>query len=100
MADEAFNPTQFAIESLIAAGAHEQAAKLALKVSKQAQTAPVAPASTAPDPNRLIDYKTLRGMTIQEMTDLQIEEPKVVQRSLEALRAGGEKHNRDSNQGA
>jgi hypothetical protein len=92
---EAFNPTQFAIESLIAAGAHEQAAKLALKVSKQAQLAP-APAATTPDPDRLLTYKEMRSMSVGEMGALQHAEPHVVERSLRALEAAGERHNLDT----
>jgi hypothetical protein len=46
-----------------------------------------------------MSYSELRALTVGEMTTLQSEEPQVVKRSLEALRAAGSKHNVDANQG-
>jgi hypothetical protein len=98
MSDEPFNPGKYALEALVAAGDLEAAGKLAVKLSAAAPAAaPAAP--TIPDPDRLLSYKQLREMTMEQMSHLQHEEPQVVQRSLEALRAGGERHNRDSNSG-
>jgi hypothetical protein len=106
MAEE-FNPTQFAIEALINAGAHEQAAKLALKVSKQSGgnsidayvasvqggAAPVAPAATleqqwkaAESEGRMLKLSELRSLTLDQMGDLNQNHKPLLDASLKSLK--------------
>ena len=97
--DAPFNPGKIALEALIAAGDLDAAGKLAVKLTAATPAPAQAAAPAGPDPNRLLSYREMRQMSVGEMTDLQREEPQVVQRSLEALRATGERHNLASNQG-
>jgi hypothetical protein len=92
------DPLKYTIDALIAQGSPE-AFSQASKLAKQAAASAPPPAPTKPDPERRMSYSELRALTVGEMTTLQIEEPQVVKRSLEALRAAGSKHNVDANQG-
>jgi len=93
MAEE-FNPTQFAIESLITAGAHEQAAQLALKVSKRAAknqpaadpAAPVEPeVYTRGDGSTVVPQHVLVGMSLRDLHHIKNTDPGLYKRSMDAL---------------
>jgi hypothetical protein len=97
--DAPFNPGKIALEALIAAGDLDAAGKLAVKLTAATPAPAQAAAPTKPDADRLLSYSEMRSMSVGDMTTLQLEEPQVVQRSLEALRASGERHNRASSEG-
>ena len=96
--DAPFNPGKYALEALVAAGDLEGAGKLAVKLTA---ATPAAPVSTAPAATPLLDYPTMRKMTLQEMGDLTStpEGSRLVDDSLKALAASGERHNRASSKG-
>ena len=91
---EEFNPTQFAIESLIAAGAHEQAATLALKMTKQAaKAAPAETESTSPEPEvrtnaagkTYVPFEAMVAMTVHDAAQLRKTQPALYWRSVEEV---------------
>ena len=97
--DAPFNPGRYALEALVAAGDLDGAGKLAVKLT--AATPAPAPAPGVPAAPALLDYPTMRKMTLQEMGDLTStpEGSRLVDDSLKALAASGERHNRASSQG-
>jgi hypothetical protein len=97
--DAPFNPGKYALEALVAAGDLDAAGKLAVKLT--AATPAAAPAPPPVPTDGLLDYKTMRGMTMQEMADLTStpEGDAQIQSSLKALRASGERHNAASSKG-
>lgn len=100
--DAPFNPGKYALEALVASGDLEGASKLAVKLTAATPAAPVAPVATStPDPDRTLTFSQMKGLTMEEMTALRIDEPKVYQRSLEHLRdTAPASNNRASNAGS